>query len=110
VNQNKATGQRPWVTDLVFATIPLCLIASAICHWTQIDDLKIYRESMWIAVEMATMCISIFIIPVHLLRATFFLFKKKFKYAAIALGSIIFTIAAIGLANWFDAATLIYMT
>ena len=94
----------------------LCLIvllvlgASVVIHFSQIDDPRAYRNSPLIGVEIVGVVVTCFSVPVHLVRAIYFAFRRTFRRVASSTVFAVVTIAIIAWAMWYDAPTIIYAT
>lgn len=91
--------------------VPLVvLVVASVYHYSLIENLQVYRSSVYRGVESIAMVVACLCGVIHFARFTSFCYLGKFKRALVSLCAFVATFVLVAWAIWYDAPTLIYAT
>ena len=99
-------GVFEWICIVILSALGV----SVAIHYSLIDDLTAYRNSPLIGVEIVSLLLAFASVPVHLVRAIYFVIRGRFRRTASSTALAVATIAIAIWAMWYDAPTILYAT
>ena len=112
VSNASSGNDDPWlgmVEKICFAPL-VVLVVACIYHYSLIENPQLYRNSICIVVEVASLLVALVCVVIHFARFTSFCYLRKFRQALVSLFACIATFVVIVWAMWYDSPTILYAT